>query len=166
MGRWVIKFSSGPGYLYLPYYSVCMIRFSFLAVLFICSLSAATQQRDTIPALFKGEFVDDYGIKYHVTDTVWTQQPGIRYHILQWNEKEQWLLARNDAANPTAAGLYTRIDITRFSNMAPWTWGFCLSAYESATVNDALKVKTADRDTPRTGCNGFPFSRMKRVQEP
>ncbi len=143
-----------------------MIRSCLCILLLIIGLSATAQERDTIPALFKGEFVDDYGIRYHLTDTVWTQQPGIRYHIIQWNEKEQWLLARNDAANPSAPGLYTRIDITRFSNMAPWTWGFCLSAYESATAGDALKVKAADRNTPRTGCNGFPFSRMKRTQEP
>jgi len=137
-----------------------------IIVLLTCSLFTTAQHRDTIPALFKGDFVDDYGIRYTITDSVWTQLPGARFHILQWNAAEQWLLARNDAANPTAAGLYTRIDITRFSNMEPWHWGFCLSAYESTTAADALKVKAADRTTPRTGCNGYPFSRMKRVQEP
>lgn len=143
-----------------------MIRSCLSILLLTIALSGIAQERDTIPALFKGEFVDDYGIRYQITDTVWTQQPGIRYHIIQWNEKEQWLLARNDAANPSAAGLYTRIDITRFAGMAPWAWGFCLSAYETTTAGEALKVKAADRNTPRTGCNGFPFSRMKRAQEP
>lgn len=145
-----------------------MSRLLSIIILFIGSttLTVAQQHRDTIPALFKGDFVDDYGIRYSITDSVWTQLPGARFHILQWNAEEQWLLARNDAANPTAAGLYTRIDITRFPNMAPWHWGFCLSAYESTTAADALKVKAADRTTPRTGCNGYPFSRMKRVQEP
>jgi hypothetical protein len=57
---------------------------------------------------------------------------------------------------------WTRIDWAPLSGMAPYTWAFCLSAYDAATADLAEAARTARRDNLRTGCNGFPFSRMKR----
>ena len=47
--------------------------------------------------------------------------------------------------------------------MPPYKWAFCLSAWEAATQADAERADIARRDTPKTGCNGYPFSRMRRV---
>jgi hypothetical protein len=38
-----------------------------------------------------------------------------------------------------------------------------LSAYQAPTADSAEATRIARPDTPRTGCNGYPFSRMQRV---
>ena len=74
----------------------------------------------------------------------------------------QTLIAQNDSANAYAPGLWTRIDWVRLDGMAPYTWAFCLTAYDAPTRAAAEATPPADRATPRTGCNGYPFSRMRR----
>lgn len=124
------------------------------------SINASTQKSDS-SSMFTGDFTDDYGIKYTITDTLWIQQPRTRFHIIKWNKKEQYLIARNDVKNPGEGGLYTRIDFMQFDGMAPWLWGYCLTVYDAKTDNVAEAVAIADRKNPRKGCNGYPFSRMK-----
>lgn len=144
--------------------TICLSLFS--AFTFIsCSDHSTTVTKpviDTAPSIIKGNFTDDYGIKYFVSDTVWAQLPGIKYHILKWNIKEQYCIARNDEKNPSEPGLYTRIDYMMFNNMEPFLWGFCLSVYNAPNDSVAENTYKADRANPKKGCNGFPFSRMKR----
>jgi hypothetical protein len=118
---------------------------------------------DTLPAVIKGNFMDDYGIRYSISDRLWMQHPNIKYHIIRCNKKEQYIIARNDHQNPSEAGLYTRIDYMSFSNMAPFLWGFCLTVY-SAKTDSLAETAQADRKNPKKGCNGFPFSRMKKME--
>ncbi len=117
---------------------------------------------DSIPSFLLGDFIDDYGIRYNITDSVWTQRPSTRYHILKWNTKEKYLIARNDLKNKSEPGVFTRIDYTTFENMEPYKWGFCLSVYNAPTDSLAEFTYKADKQNPRKGCNGFPFSRMKK----
>ncbi|MBB5397442.1 hypothetical protein [Mucilaginibacter sp. AK015] len=117
-----------------------------------------------VPVIFKGNFVDDYGIRYTINDTLFIQHPHTKYHIIKWNIKDQYIVARNDEQNPGEGSLYTRIDYMQFSNMEPWKWGFCLSVYNAKTDRVAETTAKADRQNPKRGCNGFPFSRMKRVE--
>ncbi|MEP7377158.1 MAG: hypothetical protein ABI675_27400 [Chitinophagaceae bacterium] len=123
----------------------------------------STTFTDSLPHHLKGDFTDDYGIRYSINDSIWVQHPNIKYHIIRCNKKEQYLIARNDLQNPSEAGLYTRIDYMSFSNMAPWLWGFCLTAYNAKTDSLAETAAQADRKNPKKGCNGFPFSRMKKT---
>lgn len=136
----------------------------FLSTFLFDHAAPKRHHHDKAPEMFTGKFTDDYGIKYTITDSVWTQHPRTKYHIIKWNTKDQYIVAKNDAANPGEGGLYTRIDYMQFSNMEPWKWGFCLSVYNATT--DAIAETTAkgDRQNPKKGCNGFPFSRMKRVE--
>lgn len=118
---------------------------------------------DSIPSMVKGNFTDDYGIRYTISDSLWTQHPNAKYHIIKWNTKDQYLIARNDSKNPSEAGLYTRIDYMSFTNMEPFLWGFCLTIYNAPNDAAAEATAAADRVNPRKGCGGYPFSRMKRV---
>jgi hypothetical protein len=111
-----------------------------------------TSITDSIPKQVLGNFIDDYGIRYTVTDTLWTQHSGINYHIIKWNIANQYIIARNDKANPSEAGLYTRIDYMSFQNMAPFHWGFCLTVYNAATETEAEIKAQADRQNPKKGC--------------
>lgn len=118
------------------------------------------------PAQLIGDFGDDYGDEFTVTPTLWTHHPQSRYHIVLWNPAGQYLIARNDSTNPSAKGKWTRIDWMTFSGMPPYEWGFCYSAYDAPTVAAAESTHVVTRETPRTGCNGHPFSRMRRLDHP
>jgi hypothetical protein len=115
----------------------------------------------TVPAYLLGKFTDDYGITYNITNTVWEQEPGGKYTILKYDSTMQYFIAKNITAGSKEAGLYARIDVMKFENMAPYTWGFCYTVYQAKTFAKAKEAAAADRQNPRKGCGGFPFSRMK-----
>ncbi|OZC01570.1 hypothetical protein [Rubricoccus marinus] len=115
------------------------------------------------PAALLGAFVDDYGIAYEITDREWVQRPNAHYRIVRWAPEDRYLIAQNDAANPTDGGLWTRIDWVPLAGMAPYEWAFCLSVYDAPTPGAAAASGDADPSVPRTGCGGYPFSRMRRV---
>ena len=144
-------------------------RFIFLIIMinssFFCQSSRNTGKADSenIPTFMKGNFIDDYGIQFTINDSVWTQHPNVKYHIVLWDTAAQYLLARNDLKNPSDTGLFTRIDYTLLSGMEPFNWGFCLTVYKAKSIEEASSAASADRLNPKKGCNGYPFSRMKRV---
>lgn len=137
-------------------------------IVFLFSISCNTVKKNQqltwkgIPEEFLGTFADDYGSVYEISNTLWVHDEKIKYHLISFNIDSLYLIARNDENNPTDKGLFTRIDIIRFSNMEPWKWGFCLTAYKASSIEEAEKTMAADRNNPRKGCNGFPFTRMKR----
>lgn len=118
---------------------------------------------DAPPAEVLGQFVDDYGNAFNISAQLFEQLPHGRFHIVEWNVAERFFIAQNDSANSSDAGRWTRVDWMPFENMAPFTWGFCLTAYRAASREEARATPAANRATPRTGCNGYPFSRMKRT---
>lgn len=142
-----------------------MIKNIILSLCFVLiSLSVFSQTEKKAPAFAIGNFTDDYGIKYEVNDTVWTQSPNIKYNIIKWVPEKQYLIAKNASTNKFDAGKYTRIDYMAFENMGDWKWGFCLTVYKAETDEMAENTAAADRENPKKGCNGYPFSRMKRVE--
>lgn len=145
-----------------------MKKLLFAALLLALAVTvnrAQTKTSTQIPAHMAGSFADDYGIRYTINDTLWLQLPRTRFHIIRWNLAQQYLIARNDAGNPGDSGLYTRIDFMRFNDMEPWRWGYCLTAYNAKSDTEAEATAAADRQNPKKGCNGFPFSRMKAVKQ-
>ena len=132
-----------------------------ILLLFLPLFSLA--QRHKAPEFALGTFTDDYKITYTINDTHWIQNPSTKYHIIKWNPEKQYLVARNDAGNKTDGNKYTRIDYMTFTGMDPFLWGFCLTAYDAETDEIAEKTPAADRQNPKKGCNGYPFSRMKKV---
>ncbi len=143
-----------------------MRRSFFIGILILftqCGPAAKNKQSlSAIPAGFIGNFKDDYDIRYTISDRAFIQHPGIIYHLISYNSSEKYFIARNDDKNPSEAGLYSRIDVMEFKGMEPYTWGFCLTAYKAKTAEEAIATAAADRNNPKKGCGGFPFSRMKR----
>lgn len=115
-----------------------------------------------MPIVLQGSFTDDYGSNYVISGKEWQHGKNMKYHLLHYDKTGNFLIARNDDANPTEPGLYTRIDITFFKNAEPWLWGYCLTAYDASTLKTAMETPAADSLNPRKGCNGYPFTRMKR----
>lgn len=118
----------------------------------------------TPPALVLGEFVDDHGNRYTITAEEWFHHPALRYRIVNWNLEQQYAIAQNAPTNFRSPDLWTRIEWMPLSGILPYEWAFCLSAYDAPTAQAAEATGLARREQPKTGCNGFPFSRMRRVQ--
>lgn len=118
---------------------------------------------EVLPVALLGDFIDDYGIVYSISSTEWFQRPRAKYLITGIDTTAGYLVARNDASNPGEPGLWSRIDWVPLRAMAPYEWAFCMSAYDASTREAAEAATSARHDTPRTGCNGHPFSRMRRA---
>lgn len=114
-----------------------------------------------LPDEIIGVFEDDYGSSYIVNNLTWQHGKSNIYHLIMFNEDEQFIIARNDDNNPTDGGLFSKIDIIYFSDMEPWRWGYCLTKYDAPTIQEAIAMQAADRTSPLIGCNSFPFTRMK-----
>lgn len=115
------------------------------------------------PLQVLGEFQDDYGIRYTISEQEWHQHPRSRYRVVRWNARARYLIAQNDPGNPTDPGKWTRIDWIVLPGMSPYEWAFCLSAYSAPSAEAAERADVARRDIPKAGCNGYPFSRMRPV---
>lgn len=113
------------------------------------------------PAELLGAFLDDYGNAFAVSRARFDQLPSARFHIVEWHPDERFFIARNDAANPSDAGAWTRIDWLPLEGMPPYTWAFCMTAFKAPSRDAARAAAPPDRSVPRTGCNGYPFSRMR-----
>ncbi len=114
------------------------------------------------PASLLGTFEDDYREPHAITADSWRHGSGTTYLITDWNPESQFLVARNAPDNASERNRWTRIDWVRLEGMPPYDWAFCLSVYDAPTRAAALAAPPANRAAPRTGCNGFPFTRMKR----
>lgn len=118
--------------------------------------------RTGIPNAPLGAFVDDYDLQYQINEYLWEQLPNSKYYILEWNEEEGFLIAHNAEENPSGGLLWSRFDWVYLADeMEPYSWAFCMGAYNEGTFKAALDNTVADHNNPKAGCNGFPFSRMK-----
>ena len=140
------------------------MKHGFLFLLLFPLLTFAQRDKPKAPEFVLGSFIDDYGISYSINDSLWIQNPTMKFHIIKWNHEKQYLVAKNDAANKEDANKYTRIDFMTFTGMEPYKWGFCLTVYNAESDDIAEKTAYVDRLNPKKGCNGYPFSRMKRLE--
>jgi hypothetical protein len=118
------------------------------------------------PTLVLGDFVDDYGARFTVTGTEWFQHPRSGFQIVAWHVDSQYLIAQNATTNASAPGKWTRIDWMQLEGQGEYLWGFCFSAFDAPTREVATSIHVVDRRNPKKGCNGYPFSRMKRSKGP
>jgi hypothetical protein len=129
-------------------------------ILLIAAGCASTRSGRPEPLVI-GSFVDDYDATHVLNATEWRHGSRARYHIVKWNAEGRYFIARNDPSNPSDGDLWSRVDWLKLDGMAPWTWAYCMSAFKAPTPDSAESTRGANRSTPRTGCNGFPFTRMR-----
>lgn len=139
-----------------------------LALLTNCASATAGNPGDAAragtgapPAGLLGAFDDDYAAGPTITATRWEQGTGTVYLPVVWYTANEYVIARNAPGNTTAPGRFTRIDWMPLAGNAPYQWAYCLSVFDAPTADSAAAVRIADRANPRTGCNGFPFTRLK-----
>jgi len=121
-----------------------------------------TDEPDTLPPFMMGAFEDDYGVQYHIDNKVFQMLPNDQFYILRVNQEAGFIILQNDSLNSFAPSLFTRIDYQRLTQMAPYEWAFCFSSFEAVSVAHAIDSVNTQKTDLMKGCNGYPFSRMKR----
>ena len=153
-------------------YSTCAVALAAIvavSTLAACRSTEATDQTDAAlkadPRLI-GHFEDDYGAHYTISESLWQVHPGGLYHVDYWDNEDLFVIVQNDENNGANPNMWTRVDWAILDEeQAPWEWGFCLTVYDAPSSTAAASAVPALRDTLLTGCNGFPFTRMKRIEE-
>lgn len=133
----------------------------------VCGCDKQTDSRSASnqpPSFVLGNFTDDYGISYSITTKEWLMKPGQTFKIIEWNSEQQFAIAKNHSDNSSEGNRYSRIDFMLLDDEA-FQWGFCFSTFDAVSEQEARSVLIADRENPKTGCNGYPFSRMKAFQQ-
>ncbi len=106
-----------------------------------------------------GTYTDDWGSTHDITGETWTMTMGSDvslFHITQWSNDDDFLVAQNDSSNAWNPDLWSRFD---------WTWVdsslyFCQIAYAAEGEDAALVETSADRADLEAGCGGFGWSRL------
>ena len=143
-------------------YCVAAAALTACSAVFPARMHPGELQSSGPPALVVGSFDDDYGSTHEISDKEWRHGKSAVYHVIRWDRQQQFLIALNGDKNPSDPGLWSRFDWMPLpADMAPYTWAFCMSAYKAKTAEEAEQTAIAKRETPKTGCNGFPFTRMK-----
>ncbi|MFH1811970.1 MAG: calcium-binding EGF-like domain-containing protein [Pseudomonadota bacterium] len=112
------------------------------------------------PLAIRGTYVDDYTLVHEISQTAWVM-PGSPsdsvFHISQFSNAGEFVIAHNDAANPYSADLWSRFDWTHDSASDLY---YCQIVYEAADENAALAASGANRSDLSTGCNNFSWSKL------
>ncbi len=106
-----------------------------------------------------GVYTDDWGSTHEVTEESWTMTMGEDvsvFHITQWSNDEEFLVAQNDSSNAWNPDLWSRFD---------WTWSqedlyFCQTEFGAESEEAAVTAAGADRSDLEAGCGGFAWSRL------
>ncbi len=132
-----------------------------LAVVLL-AMSCGRRVAAPIPTALQGTFVDDYGTRHTIDDSLWQHGTANRYRVIEWNATARFLIARNDTSNVADGGRYDRIDWVILPGDDGWMWAFCLATWNAPSATAARAVTRADTANPRSGCGGYPFTRMRR----
>jgi len=105
-----------------------------------------------------GSWTDEADYAHEITQTEWTMDTSI-FHISQFDNAGEFLVAHNDAANTYFPDLWSRFD---------WTYDaadlyYCQTAYDAADEATAAAETSADRADLDAGCAGFAWSPLTPV---
>ncbi len=112
------------------------------------------------PPFPTGEFTDDYGSRHVIGPGEWRQDAYTRTQIVRWNAASRYLIGRSIPEDSTQTAGWVRIDWIPLDS-PPYTWAYCIIAYDKPDAASAEAVTTAKPETPRTGCNGYPYTRLR-----
>ena len=108
-----------------------------------------------------GTWMDGWGMTHTIDDEIWVQSlsgaSDLVFHITQFDNAEEFLIARNDSDNEYGADLWSRFDWTTW-NGSVW---YCQTAYDAASEADALSTPRADDSDPASsGCGEFAWTEL------
>ncbi len=103
-----------------------------------------------------GSYTDNYTSDHEVSQTTWVTM-GSTFHISQYSNADDYLVAENDASNAYNPSQWSRFD---------WTTDgagdlfYCQIVYDAADEDTALAASDADRGDLSSGCNSFAWSQL------
>lgn len=108
-----------------------------------------------------GSWVDEASFAHEITQSEWSIDTSI-FHISQFDNTEEFLVAQNDAANTYNPSLWSRFD---------WLFDsgdlyYCQIAYDAADEATAAATTTADRTDLAAGCAGYAWSPLTPAATP
>ena len=107
-----------------------------------------------------GTYDDDWGGVHTIATESWEMDYSgsiSQYHIAEYSNDDDYLVAANDKANAWDAGWYSRFDWTE---SAGDLW-YCQIVYDAKTAEEAAASPGADPSDPaKGGCSGFSWSRL------
>jgi hypothetical protein len=107
------------------------------------------------PLELAGDYVDEWGTPHDITSELW-EQPGFStWAISRYSNLDRFVIARNAADAPFAAGRWSRFDWVE----AGGELYYCQTAYDAATEYVARTTAAADPTDPAVGgCGAFGFA--------
>lgn len=123
-----------------------------------CNTNPWSQMR--LVADFSGDYEDDFGYTFSLNSYRWTNGSGSFFSISQYDEQLGWIVAQNDSSNSWSPNLWSKFDLTSDTDGEMY---FCQSTYDAMDEQTALDALSAATDNLTTGCNGFPWSKMRHV---
>lgn len=139
--------------------------FVLLVIVLLATSCRASMGSGPRPPFPTGAFVDDYGSTHTISAAEWRQDAYTRTQIVRWNPSARYILGRSIPKDSSGSAGWVRIDWIPLDS-PPYTWAYCIIAYDKPDAASAEAVTTAKPDTPRTGCNGFPYTRLKPAAQP
>lgn len=139
-----------------------MARIALIALAgMLLGSDAGAQEASPPPALLVGDFVDDYGSTHTISTESWIHGSA-EYRVVSWDAEAQHAIAQNAERNPTERGLWSRFDWVLLDASSEYPWAYCQIVYDAEDEQRARDAAPANREEPRNGCNGHPYTRMKR----
>lgn len=105
-----------------------------------------------------GKYVDDFTYEWTFTDDLITVDVS-KFHVETYDNATFVIGAQNDAANMYNPGQFSRFDWT-ISNGDLYV---CQTAYDAATLADALATPAADSSDLMGGCGMFSWSKLTPI---
>jgi hypothetical protein len=106
-----------------------------------------------------GVYQDDFGSSHRVSDEVWVSGDS-RFDVVDFSNRERFIVAENDDDNEYNPGLFSRFE---------WTYDgddlfYCQSVYDAESEADARSADRADADDLANGCIGFGWSQLMGIE--
>lgn len=130
------------------------------ALLAACGDDESTAVPTQGPLEIAGTYTDDFGTTHVITQDTWAQTAtgfAATFHINEYSNAADDLLAQNDAANGFNPSLYSRFTWST----AAGSLYYCQDPFDAPTLADARAAPAPDATDPATGgCGGFAWSRL------
>lgn len=106
-----------------------------------------------------GTYTDEFGGHHTITQTTWDSSDAtftFIFHILEFDNDLNFLVALNDSANSFNPGLYSRF---------MWTYAngnlyYCQDVFDATSETAARYAPFSDAGNLTTGCGGFAWTNL------
>jgi hypothetical protein len=120
-----------------------------------CVLAFAGCETSQSVLEIEGNYVDQWGNTIAITSDALTLAGMGRYHVAEFDNAANWVVAENDAANEYFPGMWSRFDWTEQAG----TLYLCQIAYADESLEAAKDTEAPDASDPaNAGCGGFGWT--------